>query len=181
MFNKNLHNLHIEVYGPWAAEIRKLELLPSVIKPGMMIGQRKAAERLMKIVKGHIRNQDMPFKKHGTRYAKQKAKHGHGTAFLLSTGSYLNAIDTWQADGVRYVGVRHGNFDREAFYKSKGKRRVSISKVAMWNEQGTPFAWPRPVWKNSLAEMGGEKGFRDIITDSIFTNLVNKGYDVKRT
>lgn len=172
--------LSIETYGPWKKELQKLAKLGDVTRDGTLIGQRKAGERLVKIVKGHIRNQDLGLKALSSRYLKNKLKRHQNPGVLISTGAYLEAIDTWRENYVYYVGVRRGKLDSDAYYKSKGKKRIEIAEVATINELGNPSGHPpkRPLWAASMKEMGGVKGFRDIITKSLYTNLINKGYNV---
>lgn len=183
MFRNLEGPLTVELYGPWKSEINKLTRAGYNIRQGALIGQRKAGTRLEKLVKSHLQNQDLGIKKLTEKYLKRKTGAGLNSGILVSTGAYLEAIDTWQENYTQYVGVRRGKLDRTAYYKSGGKRRIEIAEVATINELGNALGRPprRPLWATSLKELGGVKGIRDIVTQSIYTNLRNKGYNVDWT
>jgi hypothetical protein len=140
------------VLGNWERVTRAIEDLPKSIRVASVRGQKKAAEKLIKIVKGHINNQDLGW------FQRSDSTHSGDSRILVDTEAYLNAIKFWRVGELYYAGVKRTAFN------SKGER---ISDYALINEFGSARIPARPLWGPSFEEMGGEKGIKRIVSREI--------------
>jgi hypothetical protein len=152
-------------FGDWAGAVIGLNALPSMIRSSGSYGQRKAAEKLVKIVKGHLNNQDLGWVK-----LNSKTESGD-PRILVDTELYYRSIKAWKQGQNYYAGV-----PSTARYP-KGNR---VSHVATIHEFG--YGVPeRPLWRPSIEEMGGAEGIRRIIGTVIFNKVAllrSKGFTV---
>lgn len=121
-------------------------------------GQVQAAKRLVKIVKGHITKQDLPWVQLS---AETKAMKGHSD-ILLDTKLYFESINYWWENKILKVGVKRG------LHYDSG---VEISNVAALLEFGTRKMPARPLWGPSIQEIGGKEGIQNIVADAIVRKL----------
>lgn len=156
MLNKNSlshPNILIEPIGDWAGVKRKLNRLPYALKAASLWGQRKAGEKLVKIVKGHIDKQDLgwtPLKDPG---------RSNDPRVLVDQGTYRDNIKTWQKNYTRYVGVKKG------VVNTRGEQVWLIASLHEFKSyNGGPY---RALWEPSIEEMGGAKGVANIISKAI--------------
>lgn len=143
--------------GNWLGLSRDLALLPPALKSSALWGQRKWGEKLVRILRGHLINQDLGWK-------EKKANHKAGDdRTLIDTETYLNSIKTWQKDFVRYVGV-----DRSA----REPNGVSTEMVAAIHEyksyNGGPY---RALWSPSIEELGGVGAVREFVYLAILNKV----------
>lgn len=152
--------------GNWGEINRQFKNLPREVNSSIVWGQRKAAEKLVKIVKAHINNQDLGWAARSPRTTPNDPR------VLVDMGEYYDSISAWRKYGVYYAGVPRDK------YNSKGTR---ISEYALINELGSGDIPARPLWGPSFEELGGPHGVRDIVMQAIYRKLRElntKGFDV---
>lgn len=148
--------LEVELEGDWPGVSLALNTLPLSIRSSAIWGQRKAMEKVVKIVKGHINAQDL-------NWAPRSEKRVFGDPrTLVDTEAYYASIKAWK-DGDSYIAGVPSNATNV-----KGDR---IADYALMNELGGGNLPARPLWGPSIEEMGGVPGIRSIVTIAIFTKL----------
>jgi hypothetical protein len=155
-----------ELEGDWYGVGVALNQLPSLVRSSAVWGQRKAMELLVKTVKKHINNQDLNWEPRSAR------TNSNDPRILVDDGYYYGAIKVWKQGDTYIGGVKSNAVD------NKGNR---ISDYAIMNEVGWEKLPARPLWAPSFEEMGGFKGFKSIVTKSIFNKvriLRSKGFEV---
>lgn len=159
-----------KLYGPWSKVKRLVNNLNPDIKSSAIKAQRKVAEKFIRIVKDHLRNQDIPgWTPLTEKYAQRKGSED----ILIDKEYYLDAISVWRHSNIYYAGIPRG-------IKYPGKGGIEISRVALIHEnksyRGGPY---RALWGPSWEEMGGLEGIKKIMITSIALNLTKKGYPVR--
>ena len=149
-------NIVIEKFGNWEAAARGLAVLGPELASAAMWGQQKAAEKYIKIVKGHIDNQDL-----GWVPLSENTNSGD-TRILVDTEAYRSAIKAWRTGYVYYAGVKSS---------ATNHRGTSIVDYATMHEHGWGHVPKRALWEPSYHEMGGAAGMTAIITAAIYNKL----------
>jgi hypothetical protein len=142
--------IEIKLEGDWRKTKRFLTVLPFTLKSAAELGERKAAEQLVRIVVGHIKKQDLGWQ------PNQEDKESDQV--LVDSGMYLKSITAWKSSSGWMAGVPKN------LYNERGNR---VSDYAIYNEFGFGKGPARPLWAPSIREMGGSKGVRAIILKSI--------------
>jgi hypothetical protein len=158
--------IQIKMIGNWKGAKRGLEELPLLVKSSALWGQRKAAERLVRIAKAHINNQDLGWAPRSERTNSSDPR------ILVDNEDYYKSIKAWRKDNIYYAGVPRDK------YNGKG---VRISDYATIHEHGSDKMPARPLWAPSFREIGGSKGVRQIIVDSIYNKvkiLRSQGFEI---
>lgn len=166
-------SVNVKLFGPW----NKVRTLLNNLKPNLkeiaVASQRTIAERYVRKVKAHLRNQDIPgWTPLSNRYADTKmAKYGHED-ILVASWEYYESIRAWRENGVYHAGVPRGlTYDNG----------TEISRVAAIHEawsyaSGRPY---RPLWDYTIKEdMGGLRGLKAAVNEVIKTKLKQKGYPI---
>ena len=167
--------MKIELLGDWDKASDLLRNLDRNISDAAMRAQRKIADRYVRLVKAHLRRQEIPgWTPLSPKYADYKmGKYGHED-ILLSTYLMYDSIISWRSQGVYFAGIKRGEH-----YPSG----VEISRVAeiheLWSlEPGKPH---RPLWSYTWQkDMGGNKGVREEFITEIKKRLKAKGYPIRR-
>lgn len=148
--------MDIEFTGNWEVAGRILRQLPTTIKSAGVYGQRRAAERLVKIVRDHINNQDLG-------WAPRSSKSVEGDSrVLVSSGDYYGSIRAWKNGDSYFAGVPKNS------YNSKG---IAIIEYALAHEYGFGSMPERPLWEPSYRDIGGKAGVQAIIKLAIKNKL----------
>lgn len=142
--------IEIKLEGDWRKTRRFLSVLPFTLKSAARAGEKAAAEKLVAIVKSHIRKQDLAW--------EPNADSKSGDMILVDTGLYLRSIKSWRSTNGYMAGVP------KTVYNPDG---IRVSDYAIYNEFGFGRGPARPLWDPSLREMGGNKGVRDIVLKTI--------------
>lgn len=167
--------MEVKLIGEWAKVQRLLKSLDVNIRNSSLKSQRKIADKYVRLVKSHLRKQDIPgWTPLSPRYADFKmGKYGHED-ILLSTYLMYDSITSWRSNGVYYAGIRNGEN-----YPSG----VSIARVAeiheAWSTMGDrPH---RPLWSYTWRnDMGGNKGVRAEFIEELRRRLKEQGYPVRK-
>jgi len=147
--------INITLTGNWTGAKMGLAALPAALQSSSIYGQRKAAEKLVKIVKGHINNQDLSW------LPLAPGTNSGDPRILVDTEAYYNAIKAWRSNFTYYAGVP---------VSAMNHRGISISEIATRHEYG--FGVPeRPLWRPSVDEMGGAKGMARIVSMAIYRKI----------
>lgn len=153
--------IFFEKIGDWAKVEKTLAALPLAIKASADWGQRKVAEKLVKIVKGHIDNQDL-----GWAPLIHPQLSGD-PRILVDYETYRNNIKTWQKGGSRYVGVKKDVRNR------KGIETWYYAAIHEYKSyHGGPY---RALWGPSIKEIGGAQGVRKTIEEAIGKKITQLG------
>lgn len=143
--------ISVEAIGDWAGVQTFLDNLPRYLDSSAKWGQRKAAERLVKIVKGHMDAQDLGWEASTTASGDPRT--------LFDSGLYRQSIKTWQVSGTRLIGVKKDIYNRQ------GLPVWQYAALHEWKSfNGGPY---RALWTPSVQEMGGPAGFKKIIETAI--------------
>lgn len=163
--------IRIKTIGPWKRELRKMRMLAPDIHASAMWGQMKAAKRLVKIVRGHLRNQDLkdwpPLAESTIR------KKGGDTRILIHSETYYNNIKAFRKGYIYYAGVKRGVTEPNGIETARVAAIHEFKSLAA--SSGHP---PRPLWAPSIKEMGGMTGIRDIVVSVIVAKLMKRGWNV---
>lgn len=158
--------LDVKPFGQWAAALGRASMLDASIKRSIRAGQEKVARKLIKIVKGHILSQDLPWAPLGERTIKKK---GHDKIYI-DTYSYLQAIKFWQSQHSVHIGI-----PRNVVHP---RTKIPIAEIAIWLELGTKKIPKRPLWEPSIREMGGVQGMNDIVAETLERKLAKQGWEI---
>ena len=150
--------IHFAMVGNWAGVEAALEALPSELKSSAMWGQRKSAEDFVKIVKGHIQNDDLNL--------TPKSYNSNDSRPLVNNQLYLNSIKAWRKNGVYYAGVPMGIYEPSGIQVS-----ILASILEHGNRRGRAMIPPRPVWSMSYRELGGKRQVKQNIVNAIHNKM----------
>lgn len=143
-------------YGPWNKITMNLAGLAPALQSSAVWGQRKSAERLVKIVKDHIDNQDLGWPKLSPDTLTGDPR------ILVDNQEYYNSIKAWKKGNTYFAGVPAG---------SVNSRGIRISLIALVHEHGTARVPRRELWRPSVEELGHSKGVRNTIATSIYNKI----------
>lgn len=162
-------SLIVRRLGPWEGANWQYKQLPKVIKAALLAEERKIANEIRRRVRGHIRNQDLPWK------AASRSKKGD--KLLYETGTYYDNIKVWQSSLVTYVGVQ------KHVIQPRSKKPVYL--IAQIHERGSRRKGipRRPLWRPTYLEMGGDVGIGSRMAAAlrIATKKVDKNHVWKVT
>lgn len=158
----------VKPFGNWAMARNASSTLPQTIKRSIRSAEEKVAKKLIKIVKGHIQNQDLNWVPLSPQSIKRK---GHDKVYIF-TGTYLNSIKFWQKNYTVHIGIPRGIYEP--------RNRIELWKIATWMETGMPSRNlpARPVWGPSVEELGGRGGMQEIIEETLRRKLSREGWDI---
>ena len=167
--------MEIKLIGDWAKVSRLINSMDKNIREASIKSQRKIAEKYVRLVKSHLKKQDIPgWTPLAPRYADYKmGRYGH-EEILLSTYLMYDSITSWRSNGVYFAGIRRGE---------NYPNGVEIARVAEIHEawSSVPGKPHRPLWTYTWRkDMGGNKGTRELFINEIKNRLLSQGYPVKR-
>jgi hypothetical protein len=167
--------MKVTLIGDWAKTTRLIGSLDRNIKEASIKAQRKIADRYVRLVKAHLRNQDIPgWTPLNPAYADYKmGKYGHED-ILLRTYLMYDSIESWRSHNVYFAGIKKGH---------RYKSGVEVARVAEIHEiwSTVPGKPHRPLWSYTWRkDMGGNKGVREDFIEEIKNRLKQKGYPVRR-
>ena len=163
--------IHIRTIGPWRRELRKMRNLAPDIHASAMWGQEKAARRLVKIVKGHLINQDL---KEWPPLAPSTVRRKDDWRILIDSETYLNNIKHFRKGYTYYAGVKRG------VTQPNGIETARVAAIHEFKSMATAGGPRRPLWVPSIEEMGGKKGLRNIVKAVILAKLIKRGWNIHR-
>lgn len=155
--NNSKAPMNFQIVGDWEGVAQALEQFPDTIQESAMWGQRKAAEKYIKVVKGHIKKDDLGLapKKYNSSDARP----------LINNEDYVNSIKAWRKKGIYFAGIKRGIIHPHA--------KMETATLAAILEHGTfKGGTPRPVWGPSWKEVGGLKGMRGEVIKAINRKVV---------
>lgn len=161
--------------GDWDKVLELTKNLDKHIYQGSLKGQLNVAKRLEKIVKEHLVNQDLKWKKLSKSY--QRRKRDNKDRILVERWKYYEAIKTERIKGSVLIGVR-----KDRYYVGKGRRRIALYKVAALHESGLKgklfgkYDLPkRPLWTPSFKELT-RIGIDELIVKEMRNIFLAKGW-----
>ncbi len=156
------------MFGNWIGVTHSIKTLPLLVMSAGIWGQQKAANRLIRIVRGHLFAQDLGWQQLSSDTIRQK----QGTAVLLDSYTYQRSIKTWRKGLTRYTGV-----PADAYYPD-GTSVALVATIHEWRSyNGGPY---RALWGPSIDEMGGAAGIASIVAVAIQSKIRRmryKGFD----
>lgn len=163
-------------FGDWDLfNILIHDLSPNLLRSAMA-GQREAVTKIYQIVRGHLRNQDLPWRSLNAEYAARKDQNAD--KILVHTWKYYESIKIENQGNTWGVGVR-----RNLYYSGAGGARISVAKAAMMHELGYNNLFgkgiklpKRPLWKPSIKEFEANGGLQRIMVERLRTGLQRKGW-----
>lgn len=173
--------LRFELYGEWDKTIRTLQKIGPATKIAGLYAQMKVATLLKKKVVGHLLNQDLGWRALDDKYLAQKAKAGADTRMLMAWNQYYQNIEVWNKSNEHtvYVGVKKGKYTYSVWDNRRSK--IDLATIAFIHEFSSGRRIPkRPLWNPSVAEMGGEKGIKDLFVKHFIGKLRVMGIPIKQ-
>lgn len=149
--------LKFTLLGRWDEAVKTLNRLDPVIKEASLSAQMALGEQIVKVVKGHILNQDLPWLPLTEKYLERKNAVGADPRILIATQSYLNAIKVWKV-GNRHlvmIGVPRGVHGTTIEGNS---HPLEIAQIAAIHEFAGNDKLRRPLWNPTIKEFGYGKG-----------------------
>ena len=146
--------------GNWSGVELALKALPLALKASAMWGQRKSAEKFVKLVKGHIKNADLGL--------PSKTYSSSDSRPLINDETYLNNVKSWRSKGIYYAGIPAGIIHPSA--------KMDIAILASILEHGLRSDLPaRPLWTMSYQEFGGPKAAQDEVVRAVKNKVAKMG------
>lgn len=152
--------IKVQLFGDWDGVLLRLNHLPREIKEAARYGQRKSAEKIVKIVKDAIERNDhavpMPPKNYNSKDSRP----------LVDSTTYVNAIKAWSKDRTYYAGVPLGTLSKNG--------RIELSYLAGILEHGNRNRniQPRPHWAPAFTKFGGRRTAKRNVVMSIRRHLI---------
>jgi hypothetical protein len=103
------------------------------------------------IVKGHISNQDLPWRKLSSRHKANKIRKGQSEKIYVATSTYFQSITSWyESKKAAYIGVKRG-----IMHKDGDGNSVEVANIGAVLEYGSRSGRikPRPLWRPSRKEL----------------------------
>mgnify|MGYP001068204888 CR=1 FL=1 len=170
--------ISFELFGDWDKALRTFSKLGPVVKESSLAAQLKVGKEIVKIVKGHLRNQDLGWAKLDAIYAKRKSAAGLSGKILMSYKTYYDNIKVWQPGNrsLVLIGVKKGIYTKQL----NGKRsRLDVATIAAIHEFSSGKRLPRrQLWNPSITQMGGVPGIKKMFILSLVWHLRKAGIPV---
>jgi len=167
------NSVNIKLFGPWVQVDNLLKQLAPNLRTIAISAQRKIAEKYVRKVKAHLKNQDIPgWTPLSDRYADYKMGKYGNEDMLIATWDYYDSIKAWRSGGVYHAGVPKG-----VTYPNGNE----ISRIAEIHETWSSISGKpkRPLWGYTLKkDMGGLKGIKKDINEIVVEKLRAKGYPI---
>lgn len=171
--------VEFKLFGQWDETIRVLNKLSPTVKQCSLIAQMKICLQICKMVKNHLKNQDLNWEPLSGEYAKRKEEAGLEGGTLIAYGAYYNNITAWQkgSQHFAFVGVKKGIYTKNL----QGKRsRLDIATIAAVHEFSSGRRVPkRPLWNPTITEIGGAPGLKKLYVKHLVGSLRVRGIPVK--
>lgn len=155
---KDSLNIEIKKIGNWAGAELQYKNLDRTIKMSLMATERLIANKIKAKVRGHMRNQDLPW--------REASRSKKGPKLMIETGTYYNSIKVRQLNLAITVGV-----DKDVIHP---RTHQPIWRIARWQENGTKGKHripKRPLWEPSIKEVGGSVGIAAALDAALLTAL----------
>lgn len=154
--------VNVKILGNWKGAVVAYNRMRPEIRKAIVNGQTRYARRLVKVVKGHIIKQDLPW--------EPASENKRGNMLMIDTSDYYTSIKYWQKNYELYVGVPK--------HFIHGKTGKPLWKVASWQEHGTKKIPARPLWGPSIEEVGGPTQCFVEVKDSMFSRMAALGVGI---
>lgn len=131
----------------------------------------KLGQKIEELLKTHIIEQDLPWRKLSEVTIKLK---GHDTIFI-ETGDYY--------DGIRLETSYKGKYQAELLVYPSGlnkKSGINYDQIAFWQEYGTTKIPSRPMWRVVVTELKDTEEFRKLASLDAISRVILKGSRRKR-
>jgi hypothetical protein len=167
--------MSFKTFGDWNKFNNLTKTLAPDLRRSALKGQEKSVNKIAQIVKGHLRNQDLPWRPLSDYYLAHKKENRD--KILIETWKYYESIKVYREKNVFSVGVR-----KDRFHPSINGR-ISMASLAMIHENGTNNLFgkgirlpKRPLWKPSLREFNQMGGIQAIVVKQLRQDLYNRGW-----
>lgn len=180
-FNDNAGlGIHFKPIGQWEQTVRTMQKMRYTIKAASLNAQIRLCKEIAKRVKGHLRNQDLPWRHLTPNYLRKKTAKGWDERMLIGSQTYYDSIKviTKGNQHLAYVGVPKGIYGPKL--SGKGRNKLEVAQIAAIHEFSQNAKRRRPLWNPTIREMGGAKGIKQIYTDFLFKELRRKGFPVNK-
>lgn len=178
-FDEPKVRLQFKPFGKWDESIKLIQKLKPSIKKASQEAQIRVCREIIKNVKAHLRNQDLPWRKLGENYVKSKKQHGWDTRILMATHAYYNSIEiiTKGSQHLVFVGVRRGIYTT----RRDGKRNpLEVAQIAVIHEFSANAKRRRPLWNPTIRQMGGGKGLKILYEQHFYKQLKRRGIPITK-
>lgn len=136
------------------------------IRKAYLRSQSSIADKLLRIVRRHLVNQDLSWEPLSLGTIDKK-RHD---LILIDTETYLNSIDRFQSGYNIFVGVKKGIMEP--------KTGMEVSRIAALHEFGTELIPARPLWEPSINELGGKSGIKEQFLNDLASRLTKRGFSI---
>lgn len=167
----------VELFGDWDKTKSLINGLESTIAAGSILGQKSAAEKLLKLIKKNIRENggSLGWPPVSDKYASKKSAMGYDpNNLLVLTGLYYRNINVWNKGFTYYVGVKRN------LHNPKTKGKLTVAQIATVLEYGSVVRKikARPLWRPSFKQFGGSARIKAIMVWHI-RNLILTRHGVR--
>lgn len=156
--------MEITLFGDWAGASRFIRNLAPNIRSSVMYGQKKAAEQIVKAVKGHIRDQKPPDGVVWEPLAGSTVSRKGHSDFFVDTMAYYDSIEIWREAYTYYCGVKRG---------VKNKHGKEVSYIANLLEFGTDKMPHRELWGPVISQTPVNKIVLDVLEKKLRTEALS--------
>jgi hypothetical protein len=135
--------------GDWAKADKLAAAFPAVMKNSIRFSLLGLGKKMRSIVIGHLKNQDLPWRRLKKKYKMKKLIDGFDTRIWMRTKTVRNAIITQYKKNSVTVTV-----DKVPMPITNGGKKISALKVAKINEYGSAARNipARPLFAPSIKE-----------------------------
>lgn len=163
----------IELFGDWEQVDDLLKHIDKTIMAGAILGQKSAADKIIKIVKKNIRENggSIGWQPLSERYAARKERDGYNPDTILRmTGLYYRSINSWSNGLNYYVGVKKN----VKHPRKQGKSSLTLVQIANILEHGSVVRNipARPLWLPSYKQFGGNVRLKGLMVGHIRTQIM---------
>ena len=166
----------VELFGDWDKTKSLLNGIESTIAAGSILGQKAAADKLLKIVKKNIKENggSIGWPPVSDKYARLKKSMGYDPSNLLVlTGLYYRNINVWNKGFTYYVGVNKN------IRNTKTGGKITLGQIATILEYGSVVRKikARPLWRPSFKQFGGSARIKALMVWHI-RNLIRTRHGI---
>lgn len=167
----------VELFGDWDKTKNLINGLEPTIRAGALLGQKSAADKLLKLIKKNIRENggSIGWPPVSDKYAKVKKNMGYDpNNLLVLTGLYYRNINVWNKGFTYYVGINRN------VKNTKTGGKLTLIQIATILEYGSVARKikARPLWRPTFKQFGGSARIKSLIVWHI-RNLILTKYGVR--
>lgn len=159
----------VELIGDWGRARYLISHLPEYLREASASAMHAVSEKYRKELIKNIKTNRFGYDLSENYQFYKTYKGGDATKVLYWTGQYVRNIKVIRKRGRYYVTINPNARYQSGMHGRKRAPRYTIAQIAAINENGVPHKGisPKPVWKKTFKEMGGNKMVRQTFARSL--------------